>query len=168
MITQIRILKMKNLKFLFLFVIILSGFSCNSGETYFQFKELKNDEWSKLDTLYFNIDSSSIDINKKYDVFIEVTNNADYKYQNIWLYIFDNFENDRFLKNEKQYLLADSTGKWFGNGFGQLYQSSLLYKKGISFTDKKDYLLKITQGMIDEPLTGIEKIGVRISNATNE
>lgn len=144
---------------------MILGFSCSTGETYFQFKEFKDTKWSKNDTLYFDIDSSLINVNKKYDVFIEIINSTDYQYQNIWLYTSDNFDSDSFKRSEKQYLLADSTGKWYGDGFGQLYQLSLPYKKNISFSDKKNYQLKIVHGMIDEPLTGIEKIGVRINDS---
>ena len=156
---------MKGHKLLFLLLILFLGFSCNTRETYFQFEELKDTGWSKNDTLYFDIDSSLIEVGQKYDVFIEIINNTDYRYQNIWFYISDNFDNNYFKKYENQYLLADSTGKWYGDGFGQLYQLSLPYKKDLSFSNRKNYQLKIVHGMIDEPLIGIDKVGIRIRSA---
>ena len=145
-----------------LFIIILICLSCNNRETYYQFHELKGSNWSKLDTIYFDIDSSAIHLGTNYNLIIELVNNTEYPYQNVWLHIQDDLANSRFTKVEKEYELADVTGKWFGSGFGPLYTLSLNYKKNISFSEKRNYQIKIVQGMRDEPLTGIEKIGLKI------
>ncbi len=152
--------KLIHLICLFIGIICLS---CEHRETYYHFYELKNAQWSKTDTLYFNIDSSQIVLNTPVDVQVELNNNSDYPYRNIWLFIQDDFANDKFVKYEKQYELADDMGKWFGSGFGSLYQLSLNYKERVLFTQKRNYQIKIVQGMRDEPLTGIEKVGVKIS-----
>jgi gliding motility-associated lipoprotein GldH len=155
-------LRMKPKYIYFSLLIILICLSCKNREAYYNFYELKDSEWSKLDTLYFDIDSAAIQLNTPYDICIELVNNSDYPYQNIWLYFQDNFERNSFVKVEKQYELADPLGKWYGSGFGSLYELSLDYKKRISFSEKRNYQLKVVQGMRDEPLVGIEKIGVRL------
>lgn len=143
--------------------ILIVCLSCNNRETYYHFYELKDSNWSKLDTLYFDIDSTFIEPNINYEMTIELANNSDYPYQNIWLYFQDNFSGNNFKYAELQYELADPMGRWYGSGFGSLYQVSLNYKENFSFPEKKNYQLKIVQGMRDEPLFGIEKVGIRLS-----
>lgn len=145
-------------------MIVFVCLSCEKRETYYHFSELKDASWSKLDTLYFDIDSLSVIPDTPFDITIVLVNNSDYPYQNIWLYAFDNFEDSIFSFEEKQYELADKLGKWHGSGFGSLYQLPLPYKKDVIFKAKRNYQLKIVHGMRDEPLLGIEKIGVKIEN----
>lgn len=151
-----------NLLYIVCFVIISFLTSCQGNEIYYSFQELKKGEWSKYDTLCFDIDSASVILNKPVCFNIELVNNSDYPYRNIWLYILDDFSDENYVKEEKQYELCDEYGKWYGSGFGSVYQLSLNYKQDIIFQEKRDYRIKIVQGMRDEPLTGIEKVGVKL------
>jgi len=139
--------------------------SCNQREVYYTFRNIKDVEWSKRDTLVFNIDSSSIEANAVYNVFIEVLNNGNYPYRNIWFYTQDNFNDTIFESDSKQYMLADEFGKWHGSGFGAIYQLSLEYKEAVRIKEKRNYTVKIVHGMRDEPLEGIEKIGLKLEKA---
>ncbi|MFV0537574.1 MAG: gliding motility lipoprotein GldH [Dysgonomonas sp.] len=137
--------------------------SCNHREIYYNFHELKNAEWVQSDTLFFDIDTTLFELNIPYQMSIEVTNNVSYPYQNIWLFVQTNLENDStFSDVSKEYLLADKFGKWKGSGFGSLHQLSLPMND-IVFKEKRNYRIKIEHGMQDEPLIGIEKLGVKIS-----
>lgn len=147
----------------YLLLMMIICLSCSNRETYYHFYELKDSKWSKLDTLYFDIDSTCIEPNINYEMTIELTNNSDYPYQNIWLYFQDDFSGNNVKYTKSQYELADEMGRWYGSGFGSLYQVSLNYKDQISFPEKKNYQFKIIQGMRDEPLFGIEKVGVKLS-----
>lgn len=148
-----------------LYICIVSLFvSCDRNEICFEYKELKNSRWSKFDTLCFDIDSSMVVLGRPVHLDIELANNSDYPYQNIWLYVQDDLPgNDSInMTHEMQYELCDEYGKWYGAGFGALYQLSLSYKRDLVFKEKRNYRVKIVQGMRDEPLTGIEKVGVRL------
>lgn len=166
-IIETAVLRMKHKFYFTVFLSILSiiCLSCQKEETYYHFHELKNAQWSKYDTLYYDIDSSSILIDIPLDIHIELTNNSDYPYQNIWLYTQDNFSIDSTQMREKQYMLADNMGKWHGAGFGSSYQTSFILQNNFTFTEKRNYRLRIIQGMRDEPLYGIEKVGIKISIA---
>lgn len=156
-----------NLKVFCSILILCVGFSCSSGEVYYQFEEIDAAEgWSKDDTLFFDIDSSLIVPHEPYSLSIECVNNTDFLYQNLWLYVYDDFDGGSFTKSEKEYLLSDALGKWLGSGFGTLYQLSVPYKDGIVFDQKKNYRVKVVHGMRDEPLVGIEKIGLKLVRAT--
>lgn len=144
-------------------LLTLAYTSCDQREMYYYFHEIKNTEWAQNDTLFFDIDSTLFELNTPYRLSIEVTNNVNYPYQNIWLFIQANLENDSIFSDvSKEYLLADEFGKWKGSGFGSLYQVSLPMEN-IIFKERRNYRIKIEHGMQDEPLAGIEKLGIKIS-----
>ncbi len=151
-------------QFLFVLLIIIGYTSCqNSGEVYSRFYELKGAEWLQNDTLLFNIDSTILNSGANYKLSIELTNNVNYPYRNIWLFIDDNFQSDSIFTNtSKEYQLADEFGKWKGSGFATTFQISLPLDDNLKLNKKRNYKIKIRHGMRDEPLKGIEKVGIRI------
>jgi gliding motility-associated lipoprotein GldH len=145
-----------------LFVFALLCFSCQHKEAYYQFDEIKGGEWTKTDTLYFHIDSSLVVSETPYDISLEISYNAGYPYCNIWFYLQDNLRQAEFSSYSHQYMLADPFGKWYGSGFGALYQLTVPYKDSVYFVGKRDFCIKIVHGMRNEPLKGIDKIGVKV------
>ncbi|NDV95540.1 gliding motility lipoprotein GldH [Dysgonomonas sp. 521] len=137
--------------------------SCDEQEIYSRFHELKNAEWAQNDTLVFDIDSTLFELDRPYSLTIELTNNVNYPYQNIWFFVQSDFESDTiYADTSREFLLADEFGKWKGSGFGSLYQSSLPFAE-ITFKEKRNYRVKLEQGMRDQPLAGIERVGIRIT-----
>lgn len=145
-------------------LVCLIFISCDHKEVYYHFHEIKDGKWAQYDTLVFEIDSASIELNAVYNIAIEVTNNNDYPYRNLWCFIEDNISSDSIVdKTNIELILANEFGKWKGSGFGALYQSSIQLKDKISFKERRNYRICILQGMRDEPLTGIERVGIKIS-----
>jgi gliding motility-associated lipoprotein GldH len=58
--------------------------------------------------------------------------------------------------------LTDDYGKWLGSGTGGLHQISLPYKSDIPLDTSRLYILQIKQIMKDDPLIGVEKVGIKI------
>ncbi len=156
----------------FIFALASLSFfvSCGEQEAYFKYAELKDAQWFQNDTLHFVVDSTDIEPGVPYDITLEITNNAHYDYRNIWLFVRDEMSQhgDSLAFVNKDYVLADEQGRWHGDGFGSLYQVSLPYARSIIFTDRRNHTISIMQGMRDEPLAGIERIGIRIvKSSTN-
>lgn len=159
------ILSLKYISIFSLFVLLLAGtYSCRPNEVYSKYGEIKDLKWYKADTLFFDIDSTVFEIGKPYTITINLSHNADYPYRNIWFFVYDDIENTSFEYIQKQFYIADEFGKWYGAGFGALYQIEILYKGAVVFCEKRNYRLKILHGMRDEPLEGIEKVGIKIEN----
>lgn len=147
---------------LLLALFVLCFVSCDRNEVYYKFREIETLQWSKHDTLYFEVDSTLVSPDESYKITIEVSHNSNYPYSNIWLYAQDNINDSVFQNYSQQYSLADEYGKWFGSGFGSVYQMSLNYRSAVRFKDKRNYTIKLIHGMRDEPLKGIEKIGIKV------
>lgn len=145
-------------------IIALVFVSCREKETFFKFEQLKDAKWQQTDTLEFYVDSTHIDITKFYRVSVEVTNGSNYPYSNLWLSIEYTGQQVNSIQYNlsKEIILADNLGKWSGAGFGSLYQSSLLLGDSVVFPIKQDYKFTIIHTMQDNPLKGIERVGLKI------
>ncbi|MBP1618375.1 MAG: hypothetical protein H6Q14_2202 [Bacteroidetes bacterium] len=140
--------------------------SCDNRETYHEFQDVRDASWSKRDSLRFDIDTASMLPGIAYDIHLEMVNNAKFPYQNLWLFVRSNLNGEKIFRQDTiQVRLADIYGKWLGSGFGSYYQTSILFRQRVVFSQKRKYRIQVIQGMRDEPLVGIEKVGLRISRA---
>ncbi len=144
-------------------LMLLTG--CDKREPYYRFEQIKDAEWKQTDTLVFTIDSTIVSPNKVYDISVEISNNNKYSYRNLWVYTTINASPKDSISDTipKEYVLADKFGKWNGAGFGSLYQSSFPLKEGFTFLQGSNYNIKLIHAMRDEPLRGIEKVGIKLS-----
>lgn len=136
--------------------------SCSEGEIYYRYRHVQNAQWFKDSTLVFRIDSLAFTPSREYDISIEIANNNSYPYQNLWLYLEHNFSDSVFRRDSLQLTLADAHGRPKGSGVGGLYQLSVPYKTQVFRDSVYAYEFRIRQAMTDDPLIGIEKIGVKI------
>lgn len=166
MITEV-LINQKKSKLRICFVLVLIGFvvsSCCHNEVYYDFKGLKNAEWNTDSVLTFDIDSILVNQDKLYDISVELSYNASYPYRDLWINVSHNLNTDSVQQQElKQVFLADEHGHWLGNGFGSFYQMSLPLKKSIRLDKHKKYIINLHNGMKDDKLKGVERLGIRLS-----
>lgn len=153
---------MRNKLFVVFFIVFAFLSSCNEGEVYYRFHPVKNSTWNKGYTLDFLLDSLSVVPDKRYDIMLEIVNSNRYPYQNIWLFVQQNLTDTTFVSDSVEVKLADSLGKWLGKGSAGLYQLSVPYKTSVTLDSTRAYLIRIRQGMKDNSLEGIEKVGVLV------
>lgn len=165
---------MLNLKYFIILISFLAlGFiSCSQKEIYYQYEELKNGKWNQTTECVFYIDSASYDSLQSYDILLEVVHNNSYKYQNLWIGYTLELDTDSIYTNkqEKEYIIADSEGKWYGSGFGSSYQISMPLLKNVYFDKgnvRKNHRIRISHRMTDNPLIGIEKVGIKIEKSSS-
>ena len=146
---------------------ILSLFSaclltaCNEHTVYHSYQSLPNKGWGKSDTLSFQIPITE-SIPPTFRLFTEVRNKSNYPYHNLYLFISQNLQDSTvFLTDTITINLADSTGKWLGNGWGSIYQSAVFFKS-VRPLYPGNYTFRIISGMKDEKLNGLNDIGIRI------
>lgn len=148
-----------------LFAVVISTFltSCSQGEVYYRFHHINKGMWYRDSVLVFKIDTANIHPGKKYDITIELTTNHSYPYRNLLLYVEHNITSPVYQSDTLHCLLADEYGRWLGAGTGGLNQFSLNYLTAVVPDSVRIYELKIRQSMINNPLIGVEKAGVKIT-----
>lgn len=146
--------------FSLLFMLMLSGISCDPGTVFDNYSSIDKSGWNKDSVKIFSVRIS--DTVRNHNIYINLRNRTGYNYNNIWLFIGIQSPDGEFMKDTIQYVLADPSGRWTGKGFGGIKDNKFLYRNNVYFPRAGSYLFTIQHGMRQEMLTGISDIGFRI------
>jgi len=157
-------MKVKN-NFLFL-LFVLALVSCDKKSVFDQYKSVDN-SWHKDSIVSFKL--PQLDKGKKYNLFLNIRNNNDYPYNNLFLIVSMIQPNKKVLVDTLEYQMTNPDGSLLGEGFSDVKLSKLVYKGNQSFDLKGDYTVKIQHanrqtgkivGIKD--LKGVTDVGFRI------
>lgn len=154
-----------------IFCCLLFLVSCDKERVYDEYKSLPN-EWHRDSVVSFQLEAP--DTLNNYNLFINLRNNSDYKYSNLYIITEINFPYGKVISDTLQYEMAKPSGEWLGTGFGEVKESKLWYKENFRFPEAGEYSVKIQQAMRKrestkgiKKLEGITEVGFRIENSTN-
>lgn len=100
-----------------------------------------------------------------HNFYITLRNGEEYPYSNLFVFVDMEFPNGKKSTDTVECVLADPTGKWYGEGTASIYDNRILYKNNKRFPIAGRYKVKITQGMRQEELPGIYDVGFRLALA---
>ena len=155
---------MKNNLILYLIgaLIIVSLWSCEQKEIYYEFATIPQNQWDKGGEVCFEIDSLLVNPLHKYNVYVEITHNVNYASKSLWLYINQTLQDTIVRRDTLECKLVNELGQWKGRGNGPTRQVSVLYKSGLNLDSIIQAKACISHAMQDLQLNGIEKIGLKI------
>lgn len=153
---------------IFFFLLSMGFFivSCSGRDLCIDFKQIEKGRWYLDSTLIFTMDSLDAFPKKRYDVTVELASNRRYPYRNLVVAVKHNFGDTLFRADTLHILLADELGRWLGSGVGGLNQLSVPFLDGVSIDSARSYEVRICHNMKADPLRGIEKIGIRITESS--
>ena len=140
--------------------------SCDGRMVYENIADVPDKEWKANAPVNFAIpvdDTISLQ-----NILITVQNATNYKYSNLFLFVTTTSPSGATVCDTLEVQLADDKGRWYGKGFSRYYDLRVPYKHLIKFPLKGDYTISIAQGMREESLEGIVKVGVRVEQAKNK
>jgi len=162
---------MINLRFLTLVFLFVGLVSCDDTRVFDEYKTV-SDSWEKEEKISFVL--PELDSLQQYDLFINIRNTNDYKYNNLYLISEMQFPNGRTIVDTLQYEMAEPNGAWLGTGFTDMKESKLWYKENKRFVEKGEYKIVLQHAMRKNgetlginSLEGITDIGFRIEFAQN-
>lgn len=139
--------------------------SCSGGEVYYHFHHIDQAKWQRDNVLIFTMDSALFQSDKEYNLSIELSTNPGYPYRDLWLKVDHNLTDTVFHTDTLHITIADEQGIWLGSGVGGIHQLSSPYL-GQLYPSLRDsitgYRVIIGQLMHDNPLKGVEKVGLKI------
>lgn len=155
---------------IFFFIGFLSLFiSCDSDRKFDEYVSIENSNWQKDDTITFNLNVS--DTISAQNLFINIRNNNDYKYSNLFIITEILSPNQYATIDTLEYEMTNATGKWLGNGFTDLKENKLFFKENYIFKKSGKYDIKIIHAMRKgkethgiASLEGITSVGLRIES----
>ncbi|MCG3167468.1 MAG: Gliding motility lipoprotein GldH [Bacteroidia bacterium] len=149
---------MKQLFFGLCLLVFLSA--CDSKRIYEQNIELQNNTWNAAQKVKFEVTIS--DTVSGNNVLINVRHAGYYPYSNLFLFINTTFPDGKTTRDTVECPLADEKGKWLGKGLGDLWDTQILFKRNVRFSQSGNYKFEFEQAMRIEELPGIMDVGLRI------
>ena len=147
-----------------LLLITAAFFSCDKKRAFDEYKSVGS-AWHKDSIVSFNL--PELDSTKRYDLFINLRDNNNYKYNNIFLIVTLEKPNGYTKVDTLEYQMAAPDGTLLGDGFTDIKESKLFYKENVRFRGK--YKVNIKQAVREtgkipgiESLEGITEVGLRI------
>jgi gliding motility-associated lipoprotein GldH len=154
-------------KFLILLLISILIISCNDTTEFNQYKAVENSSWKSGEKINFTFEVKDT-ISPK-NLFINIRNNSDYKFSNLYLITALKLPNNSLVIDTLQYEMADASGMFLGNGFSELKENKLFYKERKVFPVSGNYSLTIRHAMRKngemkaiEKLFGVQDVGFSI------
>ncbi|WP_177762033.1 gliding motility lipoprotein GldH [Flavobacterium sp. I3-2] len=142
--------------------------SCDDKQFFDEYQST-NGEWNKSDVKKFTFEQK--DTLNPYNLFVNIRNNSDYPYNNLFLIVkMSNSNGDKFV-DTLQYQMANPDGTLLGNGFTDFKESKLFYREDYKFPSSGTYTIEIehavrANGKVkgDSLLSGISDVGFRVEN----
>lgn len=151
------------------FVVAISLFfsSCDEKREFDEYKTIQGNSWDKNQEVNFYF--SITDTIQRKNVFINLRNNKDYPFSNLFVITEMNFPDGNRVIDTLEYDMTDVTGKFLGSGATDIKENKLFYKENIVFPSSGNYSFKIKQAMRKnneiegiQTLKGITDVGLRI------
>lgn len=140
--------------------------SCDSNTVYDEYESFPNG-WHRDSLATFKI--QNLDSTRAYNMFINLRNNNDYNYSNLFLISEISFPNGKVVADTLEYQMATPSGEWLGTGFGDLKENKLWFKENIRFVEEGVYEVNLQQAMRKngedegiEVLEGLTEVGISI------
>lgn len=140
--------------------------ACDSKQVLDEYQTVPG-AWAKENSISFSFNSP--DTINKYNLFINLRNNNEYPFSN--LYLITELEDPKKNKitDTLEYEMANADGSWMGTGFSAIKENKLWYKEKVRFKEEGNYLLTVKHAMRKngnvlglESLNGITELGFRI------
>jgi gliding motility-associated lipoprotein GldH len=162
----LRIKQVKMKKFLLLYltlttVVLFS--SCDSKRIYEENYTIPDQVWNSKNVMVYGVDIE--DTLTPCNVYVNVRNASDYPFSNLYLFLETRYPDNKISKDTLECVLADATGKWLGNGSGDIWDNQFLFKKNVMFKRKGKYFFNLEQAMRMQNLPQILDVGIRIEKA---
>jgi len=162
---------MRNSICLLLFSLSFILASCDANGVYDQYESIPN-QWNKDAVVSFKVQTP--DTINGYNLFVNLRNNKDYKYSNLFLIVALDFPNGKTVKDTLEYKMAKPNGAFLGTGFSSIKENKLWYKENFTFKEAGEYIINIQHAMREngkangvKELEGITDVGFRVERITN-
>ena len=104
------------------FVLIFLFMSCDSNRVFDEYKSVPN-QWQKNDIVEFEFKPT--DTINGYNLFINLRNTNNYKFNNLFLIAEIDFPNGKSVVDTLEYKMAQPNGELLGTGFTDVKENKL-------------------------------------------
>ena len=148
------------------FLVVISFFfltSCDSRRVFEENVDIPEYLWDVKNKISFEVNID--DTTSLHNLYVNVRQASHYPYANLYLFILIKFPNGKLAKDTLECVLADASGKWKGDGLGDIWDNQILWKPNVKFPIKGKYTFEYEQAMRIEKLPFIMDMGLRVEKA---
>ena len=146
--------------------------SCDKKRVFDDYKAIKG-TWNKDSIVSFQFEQN--DTVTPYNMFLNIRNNNDYPFNNIFLIVNMQQPNGVTITDTLEYMMANPDGSLLGKGFSDVKESKLWYKEKERFPKPGNYKVSIQQAVRKvgdipgvEELDGVTEVGFRIESVESK
>jgi len=157
---------------LFFLVALLVCSACNEQLVYSKYQKIGDGQWPMDQKVHFEL--PPLDTAQAYSMFINVRNDNDYPFSNLFLIAELEAPDGNTVKDTLEYRMADPMGNWLGKGSGSVVENKLWYREKIVFPDSGVYKVTVSHAMRRNGevqglsvLEGITDLGLEIEKVPN-
>ena len=147
-----------NIQYSLIFLILFS--SCDRNVVFEENIKLPENRWEQKNNIILKTEIS--DTVTPHNIFINVRNAGGYQFSNLFVFFTTQTPSGRTERDTVELTLADPSGKWRGNGLGDIWDNRLPFKHNFLFPEKGTYTFTLEQAMRIDPLPQLMDIGIRI------
>ena len=103
-----------------------------------------NTAWNAGESVEFQLEP--VDTINDYDIYLNMRNNQNYAYKNIWLITQMKFPQGKVFTDTLEYAMANARGEFLGSG-KDVIENKLVFKREFRFRESGTYQLKLQQAM---------------------
>jgi len=156
---------------IFLFFIVIIGISsCTKNMVFNQYQNMTNEQWHKDSIINFSFYSS--DTISKNNIYINLRNNKDFEFSNLFLIVGIEFPNNYQIVDTLEYEMTSPDGRFLGTGITDIKENKLEYKTNVVFPVQGEYYISVQQAMRKTRdvegvinLNGVTDVGIQIEKS---
>ncbi len=141
--------------------------ACHPAPHYQKQEPIPANAWSYNFKPSFTFDIT--DTTAAYRPYFIIRHTQAYPYNNLWLWLYIKTPGDTVAKRSRiNITLAEPTGKWLGNGMGEIYEQRMPISLGdaVKLDRVGTYQIDMEQNMRLNPLPEVLHVGLRIEKTT--
>ena len=146
-----------------LYILILFFTACDRNVVFEDNIKLHDNQWEQKNIVTLKTDIT--DTITPTNIYINIRNAGGYQFSNLFVFLTTETPSGEKERDTIEITLADATGKWLGEGLGDIWDNRQLFKSNFRFPRKGIYTFYMEQAMRIDPLPQIMDAGIRIERA---
>lgn len=159
-----RIFNKKSFSLCIILIMIFLN-SCDSNRVFQEYKKIDKYIWDENDIIEFQFEID--DTISLHNLYVNIRHSGNYPFNNLWLFITSTAPNGISTTDTINCIFADKSGKWLGDGSGDLWDNRILWKQMVRFPMTGEYTVAYQHGMRLGLLPAILDVGLRVEKVEN-
>lgn len=155
--------RLRSVQSLLIFLSVVCLTACDSSVVFEKNIKLDDNRWY-IDNV-IKLETEIKDTVSPMNLYINVRNAGGYQFSNLFIFLTTTTPENTKSRDTLELVLADESGKWQGDGMGDIWDNRILFKKNFIFPLAGKYTFELEQAMRVDPLPQIMDAGIRIEKA---